>query len=56
MVGPIDNQGKWVKRVIWGGPIGVSVEEIKANLKGGTVKDVWRLQVTRKGVRKDRAL
>lgn len=34
-------------------PVGVTVEEMKSNLKGGILKSVWRLQGYREGVRKD---
>ena len=40
--------------MIWGVPaVGVTMEEIIANLKGGTLKSALRLQVTRGGVRED---
>ncbi len=49
----IEKGSKWSKGVIWGVPVGVTMEEIKANLKGGRLRGVRRLQVTREGVRKD---
>lgn len=44
---------RWVKGVIWGVPIGLTMEEVKTNLKGGNLKRARRLQVTRDGARKD---
>lgn len=44
---------KWAKGVIWGVPLSVTMDEIKANLKGGSVRNVRRLQVNREGARRD---
>lgn len=49
----VEKGSKWSKGVIWGVPIGVTMEEIKSNLKGGTLKGARRIQVTREGERKD---
>ena len=49
----IEKGSKWSKGVIWGVPIGVTIEEIKTNLKGGVLKNARRMQATREGVRKD---
>lgn len=34
----IERGSKWSKGVIWGVPVGVTMEEIKSNLKGGSLK------------------
>lgn len=52
----IEKGNMWNKGVIWGVPIGVTMEEIKANLKGGNLKGARRMQITRDGVRKDSEL
>lgn len=39
--------------MIWGIPVEVPMDEIKANLKGGRLKDARRLHVFREWVRKD---
>lgn len=49
----IERGTKWCKGVIWGVPVSLTMDEIKANLKGGSVKGVRRLQVNREGVRVD---
>lgn len=38
--------------MIWGLPVKVTMDEIKANLKGKRLKDARRLHVLREGVRK----
>ncbi len=49
----VERENKWSKGVIWGVPVGVSMEEIKSNLKGGILKGARRIQITREGVRKE---
>ena len=51
----IEKGSKWSKGVIWGVPVGVTIEEIKTNLQGGVLRNAWQMQVkvTREGVRKD---
>lgn len=44
---------KGAKGVIWGVPTSITTDEIKANLKGGSVKNVRRLQVNRDGTKRD---
>lgn len=49
-----DQAGKqWIKGVITGVPVSVSIQEIRDNLTGGVLVNVHRLQAIRGGVRAD---
>lgn len=41
------------KGVIWGIPLEMSIDEIKANIKGGKIKEAKRLTVFKEGVRRE---
>lgn len=52
-VSNIGEGSKWTKGVIWGIPIGINLDDIKSNMRGGKIKEVRRLQTTRDGTRSD---
>lgn len=49
----IPEEKKWIRGVMTGIPIDVSVEEIKRNITGATVKEVKRLKCFRNGEKSD---
>ncbi len=49
----MERESNWSKGVIWGVPVGVSMDEIKSNLRG-ILKGVRQNQIPREGVRKEK--
>lgn len=43
----------WNRDVIWGIHVEMTMDEVKANLKGGKLKDARRLQSFRDGIKQD---
>lgn len=49
----VEKRFMWNRGVIWAIPVEVTMDEIKANVKGGKVKDARRLQTFRDGIKQD---